>query len=78
MPDTDQSVGDVQIFGIAFRRLTLIRIAGGCFALMGILHLVEAFFRGESVVWWKLVLGAALLAVGVLCLLARAADTKKL
>ena len=71
-----QSSPEVTIFGFAIRRMTLIRIAGGCFVLMGLLHMLEAFFRSESVVWWKLVLGLALLALGILCLFARAAEAK--
>ena len=76
MNENDRRSGDVKIFGITFRRLTLNRITGGVFALLGLSFLVEAFLSNDSVFWWKLGLGILTLGGGILCLFAPAADTK--
>lgn len=73
MNENDSGVGQITVFGFTLRRLTLIRIAGATFTLTGMMHLAEAFVGNESVIWWKLVLGVASVAFGILLLVARAA-----
>ncbi len=76
MNENDRRVSDVKTVGIAFRSLTLIRLGGGAFALLGLRNLVEVFLSNQSFDWLKLVGGIIEIAFAILFLFARSADTK--
>lgn len=63
-----QRESHVQIFGVALRRTTLLRMQGAVFSVLGVGWLAESLLVAQPAVWWqivKVVLGVLFIVIGL-------------